>query len=222
MGEPSWLQFQLVVKRLIDILVSGVALALGWPILLAIGILVRFDSLGPAVFRQLRTGRNGKPFTLLKFRTMYVGVPHLRNPDGTAFVGRDDPRVTWLGRWLREFSLDELPQLVNVFRGNMSLIGPRPERMDYTQELPDWAREKLRFRPGCLSLPLVKGRNELSWQARNEWDVAYVRGYSLWLDAQILFRGLWAMFVSRRGLYSSGKVLDETKLSQWATQGEPK
>lgn len=195
-------KISLTIKRVVDITVAVVTLALGAPLFLFLMILVRLESPGPMLFRQLRSGRNGRPFWMFKIRTMYDGVPHLRNPDGSAFVGRGDPRLTRMGRFLREFSLDELPQLYNVLRGDMSIIGPRPEKTDYTAELPEWAREKLALRPGCLSLPLIHGRNELPWSERNELDVYYVRHFSLWLDLKILILGAWTMLVSRRGVYS--------------------
>jgi len=216
------LELQIRIKRLMDLFLAAIGLVVTWPLLLLIAVLIRLDSPGPILFRQLRTGRNGQPFYVLKFRTMYVGVPHLRNPDGSAFVARDDPRVTRVGRWLREFSLDELPQLLNVLRGDMSVIGPRPEKTDYTQDLPDWAREKLRFRPGMLSLSLIRGRNELSWEQRNELDVYYVRNYSLWLDVQILLLGVWTVLVTRRGAYSPVKLSDPKMLYPSITKEETK
>lgn len=201
---PMKLKLQLMIKRLADVLIATIGLVLAAPLFLLIAILVRLESPGAVIFRQLRSGRNRRPFCMYKFRTMYEGVAHLRNPDGSAYVGRNDPRVTRVGRWLREFSLDEIPQLLNVLRGDMSIIGPRPETPQYTDELPAWALEKLRLRPGCLSMSLIHGRNELSWQVRNELDLDYVRNYSLLLDLTIFFRGVWAMLVTRKGVYSPG------------------
>jgi len=200
------LKLQLSIKRLADVLIAGIGLAVAAPLFLVIAVLVRLESPGVVIFRQLRSGRNRHSFYMYKFRTMYDGVPHLRNSDGSAFVGRNDARVTRLGRWLREFSLDEIPQLFNVLRGEMSIVGPRPETPEYTDELPQWALEKLQLRPGCLSMSLIYGRNELPWQTRNELDLHYVRNYSLLLDLKIFFRGIWAMLVTRRGVYSPGKA----------------
>jgi undecaprenyl phosphate N,N'-diacetylbacillosamine 1-phosphate transferase len=197
---------QLSIKRLMDVLIAATGLTLAAPLFLLIAILVRLESPGAVIFRQLRSGKNRRSFYMFKFRTMYVGVPHLRNSDGSAFVGRNDPRVTRVGRWLREFSLDELPQLLNVLVGHMSIVGPRPETPDYTDELPVWALEKLRFRPGCLSMPLIHGRNELPWEERNKLELYYVQNYSLGLDLKICCRGIWAMLVTRRGVYSPGEI----------------
>lgn len=158
---------------------------------------------------------------MYKIRTMYDGVPHMRNPDGSAFIGRNDARVTRVGRWLREFSLDETPQLFNVLRGDMSIVGPRPEKPDYTVELPDWALEKLSVKPGCLSLTLIHGRNELPWAQRNELDIAYVRDFSLWLDMKILVLGLWTMFVNRKGLYSPPRPPEPVKLQSFDKHLDP-
>lgn len=193
---------QLVIKRSADILLAAGGLVLGLPLFLLIALLVRLESMGPVIFSQMRSGRNSVPFRMFKFRTMIDGAPHLRNPDGSAFIARNDSRVTRVGRWLREFSLDEIPQLFNVLRGDMSIVGPRPEKPDYTEELPAWALEKLRVRPGCLSLTLIHGRNALPWIERNQLDIVYVRNFSLALDAKILVLGLWTMFVNRSGLYS--------------------
>src|SRR5882762_6604724 len=199
------IEIQFGIKRMTDIFLAVVSMILGLPLFAAIALLVHLESLGPVIFCQLRSGRNGVPFRMYKFRTMYDGAPHLRNPDGSAFIERNDSRVTRIGRWLREFSLDEIPQLLNVLRGDMSIVGPRPERPDYTEDLPAWALDKLRFRPGCLSLTLIRGRNELSWLARNELDIVYVQTFSLVLDAKILVLGLWTMFVNRKGLYSPAR-----------------
>ncbi|SRR6266568_1374033 len=200
------LKIRMPIKRLADILIAAIGLVLAAPLFLLIAILVRLDSSGAVIFRQLRSGRNRRQFCMYKFRTMYEGVAHLRNSDGSAYVGHNDPRVTRVGRWLREFSLDEIPQLFNVLRGDMSIIGPRPETPQYTDELPVWALEKLRLRPGCLSMSLIHGRNELPWRVRNQLDLDYVRNYSLLLDLTVFFRGVWAMLVTRRGVYSPGEV----------------
>jgi lipopolysaccharide/colanic/teichoic acid biosynthesis glycosyltransferase len=196
---------QVVVKRLFDIGAAVMGLIIAGPLWFVFVVLIRVDSKGPILFRQLRSGKNGRPFQMLKFRTMYERVPHLRNADGSAFVGRDDPRITRTGKFMREFSLDELPQLVNVLRGDMSLIGPRPEKTDYTAELPQWALAKLQVQPGCLNLPLIYGRNELSWEERNRLDVFYVENYTFALDLKILLLGAWSMLVTRRGVYSPGE-----------------
>ncbi len=209
------------MKRAFDIVLAATGLVVCFPFFLLLALLVWLESRGPVIFRQARTGKNGAVFEMYKIRTMYVGVPHLRNPDGSAFIARNDARVTRVGRWLREFSLDETPQLYNVLRGDMSLVGPRPEKPDYTAELPVWALEKLRFKPGCLSLTLIHGRNQLPWAERNALDIVYVRDFSLWLDLKILVLGLWTMFVNRRGLYSPAPPSAAMKLEMCEEHPEP-
>src|SRR5262249_4058864 len=117
-------------KRALDLTISAIGLLLLSPVLFAIAAAVRLTSHGPALFRQSRLGRGGHPFDLYKFRTMYVGAPDWRNPDGSSVTLDEDPRVTRAGRFLRNTSLDELPQLLNVFKGDMSLVGPRPDQAD--------------------------------------------------------------------------------------------
>ncbi len=212
------LAVQLAIKRAIDVCLALIGIVLTAPLVGLAALLIRLDSPGPAVYTQLRTGRGGRPFVIYKLRTMHDGVPHLRNPDGSAFVGEDDPRITGIGAFLRQFSLDELPQLLNVLRGDMSIVGPRPEKVEYTAELPGWALEKLRLRPGCFSLSLIRGRNALSWRRRNELEVQYVRGFSLWLDLQILVLGLWTMFVSRTGTYSTTRRAADGTAERTANQ----
>jgi undecaprenyl phosphate N,N'-diacetylbacillosamine 1-phosphate transferase len=214
------LEIKLGVKRLVDVVLAAFGMFLCFPMFLLVGLLVWLESHGPVIFRQARSGKNGVVFQMYKIRTMYDGVPHLRNPDGSAFIARNDTRVTRVGRWLREFSLDETPQLFNVLRGDMSIVGPRPEKPDYTAELPAWALEKLRFRPGCLSLTLIHGRNELPWAERNELDIVYVRDFSIWLDTKILVLGLWTMFVDRKGLYSPPRPLTPVALEPYEKRAD--
>jgi len=149
---------------------------------------VRLSSPGPVLFRQWRLGLNERPFQLLKFRTMIHNAPDLRNPDGSAYIGADDPRVTPLGHFLRATSLDELPQLINVLRGEMSLVGPRPDQLDQLRFYTDREKEKLKVRPGLTGLAQISGRNRISWEQRKALDVEYVKRKSFWLDLCILAR----------------------------------
>jgi lipopolysaccharide/colanic/teichoic acid biosynthesis glycosyltransferase len=176
------------VKRLIDILVSAVALLLLSPLLAAVAIAVRVTSAGPVFFRQWRLGRRGVPFSILKFRTMVQNAPDVRNPDGSTFSGLADPRVTSLGRWLRATSLDELPQLWNVLVGEMSLVGPRPDQVDQLRFYTCEERSKLDVRPGMTGLAQISGRNAISWERRKALDREYVARWSLEMDLAILFK----------------------------------
>lgn len=176
------------VKRLIDLICGGTALLLATIPLAVVAFLIVLDDGRPILYRQLRLGWQGRPFYIIKFRTMRVGVDAVKLPDGSVKTAADDPRVTRMGRLLRRWSLDELPQLLNVVRGEMSLVGPRP---DQCQQLAyyrpqDWG--KLTVRPGMTGLSQVKGRNAISWKDRKRWDRWYAAHWTLWLDAWILLQ----------------------------------
>jgi lipopolysaccharide/colanic/teichoic acid biosynthesis glycosyltransferase len=190
-APPSYLW----LKDHLDRYVALAALMLFGPLLLILAALVRRDG-SPAVFRQTRAGRQGRPLTLLKFRTMRPDV----DPFGDSPQHGADPRLTWLGRWLRETSLDELPQVLNVLRGEMSLVGPRPL---YLQQMAEWdarQRSRLLVKPGLTGLAQVRGRGELTLEEKLELDVQYVQSISLRTDLGILWQtltGLWR----RTGIY---------------------
>jgi lipopolysaccharide/colanic/teichoic acid biosynthesis glycosyltransferase len=178
------------VKRTIDVVASATALAIGWPALLVIAVLIRRDSPGPAVFSQERAGRNMKPFTMYKFRTMRSDA----DPFGVSPQSQNDARLTQTGRRLRESSLDELPQLWNVLRGDMSLVGPRPLYMAQAREFTERQRRRLEVRPGLTGLAQIQGRGELPHKEKLEIDVQYVQRQSLWLDMTILWRSFARLF----------------------------
>lgn len=175
----------LALKHLADRLVALVILLpFGGIYLLILAWRIRRDSPGPALFRQTRAGRGGKPFTMYKFRTMRTDV----DPYGDSPQSGEDPRITRLGRWLREKSLDELPQLINVLRGEMSLVGPRPL---YLQQIAEWnERQKARLlvKPGVTGLAQINGRGELTIEEKLEWDVRYVESIGLLTDITIFWR----------------------------------
>jgi lipopolysaccharide/colanic/teichoic acid biosynthesis glycosyltransferase len=184
------------VKRGLDVVVSATALAAGWPVLAAIAILIRRESPGPAIFRQERAGRHMKAFTMYKFRTMRVGGDLF----GTSPASPEDPRLTPVGRRLRESSLDELPQLWNVLRGDMSLVGPRPLYMSQAREFTERERRRLEVRPGLTGLAQIQGRGEIPHKEKLEIDVQYVERRSLGRDLAILWRSLARLFV-RKDVY---------------------
>ena len=174
------------VKRLTDVAVSGTALALGWPALLGLALAIRRDSPGPALFKQERAGRDMRPFVMLKFRTMRSDAEQFGVSPGSP----DDPRLTRLGPWLRETSLDELPQLWNILKGDMSLVGPRPLYLSQAREFNERERRRLQVRPGLTGLAQIMGRGELPHEEKLEIDVQYVERMSLWLDLRILWQTL--------------------------------
>jgi len=201
-----------LVKRLTDVVLSGAALLVFAPVFLAIGCWIKLDSPGPVFFRQIRAGYAGRTFSIFKFRTMVVDADarkqelsplNMHAQDGGAgcmFKIADDPRVTSVGRFLRRYSLDELPQLANVFRGEMSLVGPRPLVLDEDKHVPEWARKRLDLRPGITGLWQVLGRSEIPFEEMTKLDYLYVTNWTLWRDLQLLFRTIPAVF-RPRGAY---------------------
>ena len=183
----------LAFKRLIDVALSALLLALAAPIVVFVATAIRISSQGAVLFRQTRCGLNGRRFTLYKFRTMVEDaeerrheVAHLNEMDGPVFKARNDPRVTALGRFLRKFSLDELPQLWNVLKGDMSLVGPRPPIPEEVEQYQRWQRRRLAMRPGLTCLWQVSGRNQLDFEQWMRLDLQYIDSWSPWLDFKIL------------------------------------
>ncbi|QSB17130.1 sugar transferase [Natronosporangium hydrolyticum] len=198
-----------MVKTVADRVGAALLLLLLAPLLAVIALAVRLDrrAPGPAIFRQVRVGRDGAEFRIWKFRTMHVdaearlaSVRHLNQHDGVLFKLRDDPRVTPIGRVLRRFSLDELPQLVNVVRGEMSLVGPRPGLPAEVAEYPSDMRRRLVVKPGVTGLWQVSGRADLTWAESMRLDLRYVENWSLTLDLVILLRTVTAV-LRRSGAY---------------------
>jgi exopolysaccharide biosynthesis polyprenyl glycosylphosphotransferase len=194
-------------KRSFDLIVSGLLLALLSPVLLAIALAVRLSSHGPVIYRSIRPGMAGRPFRCFKFRTMRAGAEHsqadledLNESSGALFKIRDDPRLTPIGRTLRRFSLDELPQLVNVIRGEMSLVGPRPLPMRDFERLEEWHKKRYLVLPGITGLWQVSGRSELDFDDIVRLDFLYLEQWSVFLDMTILLKTIPAV-ISRRGAF---------------------
>ena len=187
-------------KRAIDVVGASLALLILLPVAAVIAVVVKLGSPGPVLFKQSRLGKGGVPFTLYKFRTMRRDAPVVRNADGSAFVGEGDPRLTRAGRFLRDSTLDEIPQLLNVIKGDMSLVGPRPDLVEQLELYDEMMRRKLEVKPGMASLSLVHGRNALAWRKRAESDVYYVDHRSLLLDAKV-FLMAFLLVLLRRGVY---------------------
>lgn len=170
------------MKRLLDLALSLPAIVLLLPVWAIIALVIRLSSGGPAIFKQERAGQNGRPFVFYKFRTMKLEV----DPLGPSPKSSDDPRLTKVGRFLREYSLDELPQFFNVLKGDMSIVGPRPLYVSQMAEWDDRQRKRLLVRPGLTGLAQISGRGELTREQKLELDVEYVETASLWLDAKIV------------------------------------
>jgi lipopolysaccharide/colanic/teichoic acid biosynthesis glycosyltransferase len=193
------------VKRGLDLAASALALIFLALPFAAIALVIKLDDRGPIFFRQIRIGRGGKPFRVWKFRTMSVMDVSPKGPD---LLSRGDPRITRIGRLLRNLGLDELPQLLNVLAGDMSLVGPRPTLAYQVERYSPFQKRRLEARPGITSLAVVSGRNALSWNERIELDVWYIDHWSLWLDARIMLRTLLCVLVTRKGLYGNDGVND--------------
>ncbi|MFG1927802.1 sugar transferase [Cryptosporangium sp. NPDC048952] len=196
-----------VVKRAFDIVLAGVLLAVLSPLLILVGAAVRLTSRGPATFVQTRVGKGGKEFRLYKFRSMYVDseqrlseLQHKNEHSGVLFKIKDDPRITKIGKYLRRLSIDELPQLLNVIKGDMSLVGPRPPLPKEVAQYANDVRRRLAVIPGLTGLWQVSGRSNLSWEDSVRLDLRYVENWSLSFDLVILFRTIAAV-VRSSGAY---------------------
>ena len=195
------------LKRILDIAVSGVALIFASPIMLVAAIAIKLDSPGPALFRQTRVGKWGEPFTCFKFRSMYIDAEArkeklmaLNEASGPVFKMKHDPRVTRVGRIIRKLSIDELPQIFNVLRGDMSLVGPRPP---VPKEVAQYTFDQLRrldVTPGITGLQQISGRSDMSFKRWIELDMQYIAEQSLWRDIEILIKTIPAV-VSGKGAY---------------------
>lgn len=193
------------MKHMLDRLIAAVLLCLLSPALLAIAAAIIFESGRPALFVQARVSRNGALFPVYKFRTMIQGA--MNKGLGTT-VAADDERITRVGAFLRAWSLDELPQLLNVLKGRMSLVGPRPTLEYQVVQYTPFQRRRLEMKPGITGWAQVNGRNALSWAQRIELDVWYVDHFSLLLDVRILLRTV-GVFLRREGLYGPEGVNDD-------------
>lgn len=194
-------------KRPLDLAVGLLALAVAGPIFLIIAALVRLSSPGSVFFAQTRIGKNGQPFKMYKFRSMYIDAEARRaevlaqsDREGICFKSKNDPRITSVGRWLRRLSLDELPQILNVIKGDMSLVGPRPALPSEVAAYPARAMQRLSVLPGITGLWQVSGRAEIGFDEMVELDIQYARNAGLITDLSIMLRTFGAVF-SGRGAY---------------------
>ncbi len=203
--------FNQVVKRSLDIAISSFGLLFALPLLAVIAVLVKLDSPGPVLYAGKRWGRGGRTFNQYKVRTMIVGAQEAleellqENPAAqkeweASHKLREDPRITQLGRFLRSSSLDELPQLFNVLRGDMSLVGPRPKVREEQKKVGVWLENAMIVRPGLTGLWQISGRNDVSYEERVKMDMYYIRNWTIWMDLRILLRTVVVLF-KQRGAY---------------------
>lgn len=193
--------FYLIMKRIIDIVASGVGLAVLSPLLVIVSILIKLESKGPIIFSQERVGINGEKFNMYKFRSMVVNAEELKKKlqhqnemSGPMFKIKDDPRITKIGKFIRKTSIDELPQLLNVLNGDMSLVGPRPSLPDEVKEFESWMLERLEVKPGLTCYWQVMGRNQIGFEDWMKLDVKYVKERSVWLDIKLIFKTFFVLF----------------------------
>jgi lipopolysaccharide/colanic/teichoic acid biosynthesis glycosyltransferase len=192
----------LVVKRLLDLAISTVFVLGLSPVMLAIGLAIKLDDGGPILFVQERAGRGKRPFRCYKFRSMVVSA---RERGLGGLVASDDDRLTRVGRFLRVWTLDEIPQLFNVLKGDMSIVGPRPWVIRQVEQIPTWASRRFDLKPGLAGWAWIHGRNLVPWDDRLRMDLWYIENWSLRLDSYILFRAFIQLF-RRRGVYGPGGV----------------
>ena len=189
-----------IIKRIFDILFASLLLVLLSPLMLITAVAIKLDSPGPVIFKQERLGKDGKTFTMYKFRSMVHGAEKMGMGIFTAF---NDPRITRVGRFLRQYSIDELPQLWNIIKGEMSFVGPRPPLPFYPkkyEEYEDWVKKRFEVLPGITGWAQVHGRNLIDWYERFKLDVWYVENWSLALDAKIILLTI-VKVLKKEGVY---------------------
>ena len=197
-------------KRFLDIVVSLIALTIIFVPLLLVALLIKIDSKGPVIFKQQRIGKNGKVFNIYKFRSMCVGA---EQTGSGVYSGKGDKRVTKIGRILRATSIDELPQLINILKGDMSFIGPRPPLTYHPWTIDKYSEEQLKMfnvRPGITGWAQVNGRKEVEWNKRIELNVWYVEHVSFWLDIKILFSTVLKVFSNANNENKGATVVDNS------------
>lgn len=189
------------MKRLFDVLSSAVALALVLPLLALIWLAIRLDSKGSALFVQTRIGRQQQPFQIFKFRTMFVRDPDAIDQHGEqVVVGGRDPRITRVGRFLRATSLDELPQLLNILKGDMSVVGPRPIIPEQLEVVPEEYKKRFEVRPGLTGLAQIRGRRSMGWISQLKSDAEYVEQHGFIYDLGIVFKTVYVVLTGS-GVY---------------------
>ncbi len=196
--------YQRLVKRIFDFIICCVGMVLALPVMVLISVAILLDDGFPVLFKQKRLGENARPFDMLKFRTMVKNAEELRdtvehtdNDGNLVHKTRNDPRVTRVGRFLRRFSLDELPQIFNILAGSMSLVGPRPEMPWLVEKYQPWQRKRFAVPPGLTGWWQITGRSDKPMHLHTEDDLYYIQNYSIWLDIQILVRTVWVVLVGK-------------------------
>lgn len=202
-----------VEKRAIDFIIGLIALPFILLVTVVMAPLIYFNDKGPIFYNAARLGKNGKPFKMYKFRSMMVNAPDIRNEDGSTYNGDDDPRVTKVGRFMRKTSIDELPQFLNVFLGDMSLIGPRPDPLDDMEIYTEHQKKKLIVRPGITGYNQAYYRNSVEQNEKFENDVYYAENISFILDVKIFFKTI-ATVLTHDNVYNDASDLSEREMNR--------
>ncbi|MCH1618618.1 sugar transferase [Streptococcus pasteurianus] len=202
-----------VGKRAIDFIIGVIALPFILLVTVVMAPLIYFNDKGPIFYNAARLGKNGKPFKMYKFRSMMVNAPDIRNEDGSTYNGDDDPRVTKVGRFMRKTSIDELPQFLNVFLGDMSLIGPRPDPLDDMEIYTEHQKKKLIVRPGITGYNQAYYRNSVEQNEKFENDVYYAENISFILDVKIFFKTI-ATVLTHDNVYNDASDLSEREMNR--------
>lgn len=190
-----------VIKRIIDIVASFTGLILLSPLILIVSMLIKLESKGEVIFKQKRVGLNGKEFYMYKFRSMVINAEELKEQlesqnemSGPMFKIKDDPRITKVGKFIRKTSIDELPQLINVIKGDMSLVGPRPSLPKEVKKFEQWMMERLEVKPGLTCIWQISGRNNIDFEDWMKLDISYVEDRNLWIDIKLIFKTIFVLF----------------------------
>lgn len=201
---------QFVIKRSLDILLCAVILIAGIPILVSLAVAVKLSSPGPIMFIQRRAGKHGKPFKIYKFRTMRQPAEDYQQ--ALVWTQMDEARITRVGTFLRDYGLDELPQLLNILRGQMSIVGPRPLLVEQVVLLKGRQQKYLNMRPGVVTYSSIRGRRSLTFEQKVALNVWYVENWSLWLDMKILFQALFVVILRKNARFSALEETEQTRL----------
>ena len=205
--NESSIEFSLyeIIKRLIDVICSFIGVVVLSPLFIIIAIIIKATSKGPVFFSQKRVGKNGKEFDMYKFRSMVVNAEELKEKlqkqnemSGPMFKMKEDPRVTKVGRFIRKTSIDELPQLINILKGEMSLVGPRPSLPNEVAKFEPWMLERLKVKPGLTCYWQVSGRNNIDFEDWMKLDIKYVKDRNLGLDIKLIFKTFFVLFGGKK------------------------
>ena len=189
-----------IFKRFLDVLISLLCLPIFFIILLIFGPFIYFSDKGTIFYNAERLGMNGTVFKMYKFRSMKLNAPDIRNEDGSTFNSEDDPRLTSIGKFIRKTSIDEVPQILNVLKGDMSIVGPRPDLPEHFNVYSEFEKRKLSVRPGITGYNQAYFRNTIPWKERIKNDVYYIDHLSFWMDIRVVFKTAWSI-LSRKSVF---------------------